>query len=150
MSPSWKIKGAEKRRQQADSITPEWRLKEIPSDFRNALDFFRTCDIITPEELHLTEITDGRVLQTMLLTGKVTNQEVVTVFSKRAAVAQQCVNCCTEMFFNKALERAKEFGNNFQQTGKPVGPLHGFPISFKDSFDVERLDTIRSCHEYYL
>lgn len=142
MSTDWKIKAAEKRRQQANSIPPEWRLKEIPTDFSNTLEFIRTCKLLTPEELRLTEITDGHVLQTLLTTGKITCQEVITAFSKRAAIAHQLCNCLTEIFFDVALARAKELDDHFKKTGKPVGPLHGFPISFKDGFNIEGLDTV--------
>lgn len=39
--------------------------------------------------------------------------------------------CLTEIFFDQALERAKELDEHLRQTGQPVGPLHGLPISFK-------------------
>jgi amidase len=141
MSFDWKARAAEKRRLQAASIPPEWRLKSIPSDFTSAVEFIRKCDILTPEELHITEITDGRILQKMLTSAEVTCVEVITAFSKRAAVAQQLIGCCTEMFFDAALERAKVLDAHYKKTGKLVGPLHGFPISFKDSFNVEGVDT---------
>jgi Asp-tRNA(Asn)/Glu-tRNA(Gln) amidotransferase A subunit family amidase len=35
------------------------------------------------------------------------------------------------MFFDQALERAKELDEHLCRTGQPVGPLHGLPISFK-------------------
>lgn len=137
----WKAKAAEKRRQQAASIPEEWRLKEIPSDFVSALDFIRSSNLLTSEELRITEITDGRVLQRMLTSAEVTCVEVITAFSKRAAIAQQLTGCCTEMFFDVAIARARELDAHFQKTGKPVGPLHGFPVSFKDLFDVKGVDT---------
>jgi amidase len=144
MSSDWKTAAAEKRRQQAASIPAAWRLDSIPPDFRNALDFIRKCPILTPEELNLTEITDGKVLQTMLLSGKVTCVDVITAFSKRAAIAQQLIGCCTEMFFDVALKRARELDAYFVKEGKPVGPIHGFPISFKDSFDIDGVDSVRN------
>lgn len=45
-------------------------------------------------------------------------------------------NCLTEIFFDSALERARELDAHFQKTGKPKGPLHGLPVSLKDSFRV--------------
>jgi amidase len=41
------------------------------------------------------------------------------------------VNCLTEMFFGQALDRAKELDDHLKKTGKPVGALHGLPISLK-------------------
>jgi len=35
------------------------------------------------------------------------------------------------MFFDKALERAKELDEYLEKEGKPIGPLHGLPISLK-------------------
>jgi Asp-tRNA(Asn)/Glu-tRNA(Gln) amidotransferase A subunit family amidase len=36
-----------------------------------------------------------------------------------------------------ALKRAKELDEVFEKTGKPVGPLHGLPISLKDQFRIK-------------
>jgi amidase len=35
------------------------------------------------------------------------------------------------MFFDKALERAKFLDSYLEKEGKPLGPLHGLPISLK-------------------
>jgi amidase len=32
-------------------------------------------------------------------------------------------NCLTEVFFDKAIERAKELDEHYAKTGKTVGPL---------------------------
>lgn len=47
------------------------------------------------------------------------------------------VNCLTEIFFEEALTRAKECDEYLAKHGKPIGPLHGLPISLKDSFNVK-------------
>lgn len=62
-------------------------------------------------------------------------------FCKRAAIAQQVTKCLTEVFFDKALKRARELDDHLLRTGKVVGPLHGVPVSVKDRFDVEGFDT---------
>jgi amidase len=49
-------------------------------------------------------------------------------------------NCLTEIFFDKALKRATELDVYLQKYGKPMGPLHGVPISLKDTFKVQGLD----------
>lgn len=38
--------------------------------------------------------------------------------------------------FDDAIERAKQLDNQFKQSGKTVGPLHGLPISLKDNFNI--------------
>ncbi len=47
------------------------------------------------------------------------------------------VNCLTEIFFDEGLARAAELDRILAETGKPVGPLHGLPISLKDNFRVK-------------
>lgn len=47
------------------------------------------------------------------------------------------MNCTLEFFPEMALARAKELDEILQKTGKPVGPLHGLPISLKDQFRVK-------------
>ncbi|KAL7336320.1 general amidase GmdB, partial [Rhodotorula toruloides] len=58
-------------------------------------------------------------------------------FCKSAAIAQQLYRCCTELFFDRALKRAHELDDHFSKTGKPVGPLHGLPISLKDQHELK-------------
>lgn len=43
-------------------------------------------------------------------------------------------NCVTEVLFAEAFERAKFLDEYIQREGKPIGPLHGLPISLKDCF----------------
>lgn len=38
--------------------------------------------------------------------------------------------------FDEAIARAKEVDDHLERTGKPIGPLHGLPISVKDSFKI--------------
>jgi amidase len=51
------------------------------------------------------------------------------------------VNCLSEIFFDKALERAKDLDKYYDEHGTTVGPLHGLPISLKDSFNVKGVHT---------
>ncbi|KAF1926613.1 amidase signature enzyme [Didymella exigua CBS 183.55] len=62
--------------------------------------------------------------------------EVVTAFCKRASIAHQATNCLTEILFEEALARAYECDTYLKTHGRPIGPLHGLPISLKDSFNV--------------
>jgi Asp-tRNA(Asn)/Glu-tRNA(Gln) amidotransferase A subunit family amidase len=43
----------------------------------------------------------------------------------------------TLIFFNEALERAKELDHYYQTHGKPIGPYHGLPFSLKDQFNIK-------------
>lgn len=51
------------------------------------------------------------------------------------------VNCLTEVFVDRALQRAVELDAHLKEHGTVVGPLHGLPISLKDQFPVKGLET---------
>jgi amidase len=42
----------------------------------------------------------------------------------------------TQIFFDEALERARELDEHFSKTGKVVGAYHGLPWSIKDQFNI--------------
>lgn len=50
-------------------------------------------------------------------------------------------NCLHEIFFDKALQRARELDAYYADTGTTTGPLHGLPISLKDQFHVKDVET---------
>ena len=138
--PAWKLRARAKRAAQATLIPSEWRLKSIP-DFTNARDYIRTSGLLSPTELAITEITDARVLQRNIQSGELSALAVATAYCKRAAIAQQLTGCLTEILFKRALARAKELDEFFEKEGRVIGPLHGIPISFKDNYDVEGVDS---------
>lgn len=39
------------------------------------------------------------------------------------------------------MKRARELDDQFRRTGKPVGPLHGLPVSVKDTFRIKGVDS---------
>lgn len=43
--------------------------------------------------------------------------------------------------FNEALDRARFLDTYLQEHSKPIGPLHGVPMTLKDQFDVKGFDT---------
>lgn len=47
----------------------------------------------------------------------------------------------TEIMFEDALKEARRLDDHLRVHGKPVGPLHGVPITLKDQFDVAGYDT---------
>lgn len=143
MAAGYEERAKEKRAQQAESIPTEWRLKTIPSvaEVPNALKYIRECGLLTEKELKITETEDAAVLLSQLASKELSAVEVTTAFSKRAAIAHQLTTCCTEMFFEAALATAKSLDEYLERTGKTRGPLHGLPISIKDSMDVQGVDT---------
>ncbi|KAJ5380751.1 amidase signature enzyme [Penicillium cataractarum] len=92
--------------------------------------------ILSPRELEITETLDATALLQKIGAAEYSAAEVCTAFCKRAAVAQQLTHCLTEIFFEAAQERAKFLDEYLKKNGRPLGPLHGLPISLKDSLNV--------------
>ena len=123
------------------------------------LGLVRKSGILTERELHITEDCDVSQLLKALSKGDFTAVEVTRAFSKRAAIAQQLVcipyvdtgdglahrhslthiifqvNCLTETYFEEAIDRAEAL-DRLKASGQLAGPLHGLPISLKDSFQI--------------
>ncbi|KAL3478998.1 putative acetamidase [Aspergillus californicus] len=141
-TPHWKPIVLQKRLIQSQSIPTAWHLPQSTiSSSATTLDIIRTCGILSTQELAWTEINDVKKLVHLLASHAVTSSQLTAAFCKRAAVAQQMTGCLTEIFFDRALERAKALDEELERMGRVVGPLHGVPVSVKDRFDVEGFDT---------
>ncbi|GIK07543.1 hypothetical protein Aspvir_003209 [Aspergillus viridinutans] len=141
----WQQKAQLKQSEAASKIPPEWRLSSdtltaIPND-SNILDIPKKCGILSARELDVTENYDATGLLQKLASKELSAVEVTTAFCKRAAIAQQLTFCLTETFFDQALSRARQLDDHLAATGKTVGPLHGLPISLKESFNVAGVPT---------
>jgi amidase len=143
----WQARVSKKQKQCRDKIPKEWLLPEsVTSKLQYPLaenanrliemDIPRQSGIMSEKELDITEKYDVASLLAALAESKISAVEVTTAFSKRAAIAQQLTNCLTETYFDQALERANEL-DAMKAEGKSAGPLHGLPISLKDSFHVK-------------
>lgn len=88
------------------------------------------------------EITAGpaEVLLRRLASGSWSASKVTTAFLRRAVVAQGLTNCLTDLLPRKALERAAYLDEYFKRHGRPLGPLHGLPISVKEQVGMKGLD----------
>lgn len=137
---TWQEKARAKQLAAASKIPTDWRLPDSTlsalSADSNVLDIPRTSGLLSPRELAITETEDATTLLEKLAAREYSAVEVTTAFSKRAAIAQQLTFCLTETFFDEALERAKFLDEHLAKTGETIGPLHGLPISLKDSFNV--------------
>ncbi|EST07257.1 Amidase [Kalmanozyma brasiliensis GHG001] len=69
--------------------------------------------------------------------GRWTSTRVLCAYVRATRRAQIRTNCLTEVFVDKALLRAAELDAHFSKTGELVGPLHGVPISLKDTFNLK-------------
>lgn len=139
----WKQLALSKRIATFNNIPKDWLLPiEQASTYTetspiSALDVPRTCGILTQKELDITENYDAVDLVALMTKGELTSVQVVTAFCKRAAIAHQTTNCLTEIIFDEALARASECDAYLKEHCRPIGPLHGLPISLKDSFNVK-------------
>ncbi|KAK4565327.1 hypothetical protein LTR86_003944 [Recurvomyces mirabilis] len=140
---TWQARSKQYREQAAAKIPEAWRLDAKwtanigPESSQNVLDIPRQCGLMTDQELHLTEAYDAVALLEKLASGNLSSIDLTTAFCKRAAIAQQLTFCLTETFFDQGIERAKYCDAYLAEHKKTIGPLHGLPISIKDSFNVK-------------
>jgi len=87
--------------------------------------------LLTKREIEITE-TSPEDLLSALASGTLSSTEVASAFLRRAGLAQKLVNCITELLGPEALERASYLDDYLKERGKPIGPLHGLPISVKE------------------
>ncbi|KAL2808273.1 amidase signature domain-containing protein [Aspergillus granulosus] len=139
----WRALVTQKRDQLHEQVPAVWCLSEtfltsLPSSGRLIEDdVVRRSGILTDAELIITENYSAMELLSKLARGDVSSLEVTTAFCKRAAIANQLTSCLTEHFFHKALERARFLDEYLHKEKRVIGPLHGLPVSIKDSFCVE-------------
>lgn len=136
---------AKRKQADRDALIPnEWRLpsSSLPTpDTTDVTSVPRTCGILTEQELDITSNYDATALAQAISTRKLTSYAVTLAFCKRAAIAHQLTNCLTEILFTAALRRAEYLDHHLARTGSPVGPLHGVPVSVKDSFKITGYDS---------
>ncbi|GAA6008101.1 hypothetical protein JCM10207_007030 [Rhodosporidiobolus poonsookiae] len=139
----WQSRAAAKCAAQVELLPSDWRLPRslldsLPLDVR---DVPASCGILSSQELEITEETNAAVILDKVKTREWTSVAVATAFCKRAAIAQQLTSCLTEPLFDRALARAAKLDAHLAETGEVVGPLHGLPISLKEQFDIEGVES---------
>jgi Asp-tRNA(Asn)/Glu-tRNA(Gln) amidotransferase A subunit family amidase len=108
---------------------------------QNVLHIPRESRILSADETMLTETYSAETLLSALASRKFSALDITTAFCKRTAIAQQLTNCITEPLFSSAIQRAKDLDEFLAREDRVIGPLHGLPISVKDSFDVIGVDS---------
>jgi len=79
-------------------------------------------------------------LSQMIRDKKVSAVEVVQAHIARINAINPRLNAVVQTCFDRALEEAKEADRQLAQ-GRPKGPLHGVPMTLKDSIDTEGVIT---------
>lgn len=142
----WQVIAEKKRIDRASKIPNEWSISEEMKQASSsvpAIKLLRSSNILSEYELKWTDPSahDATSLLDQLAASQVTSAALTRAFCKRAAVAHQLTNCLTEIRFEEAIAQAEKLDEHLRTTGRPVGRLHGLPISFKDSFNIEGYDT---------
>ncbi|KAJ2996299.1 hypothetical protein NUW58_g1013 [Xylaria curta] len=139
----YRIIAAAKVSQQKSKIPEAWLIS--PDIIKNSTNFMGipdTCGVLSDVECEITSNYDATSILEMVKAGTFSVEQVTVAFCKRAAIAQQLVNCLTEIFFDKAIERARRLDAKRRANPSEVlPPLFGLPISLKDSFRVLGEDT---------
>jgi Asp-tRNA(Asn)/Glu-tRNA(Gln) amidotransferase A subunit family amidase len=95
-------------------------------------------ELLNDRVLSITKLLPEDLIAS-LATGQLSAVDVSSAFLQRAALAQGLTNCLTELLPVRALQRAKELDAYFEQHKRPIGPLHGLPISVKEHIGFEGL-----------
>ncbi|GJN93350.1 hypothetical protein Rhopal_006403-T1 [Rhodotorula paludigena] len=111
---------------------------EAGSDVRSVAS---SCGLLSAAQLELTEVDEATVLLERIANRQYSAVEVIDAYCGRAAIAHQLTNCLTEITFDAARAQAAKLDEHLQRTGGLYGPLHGLPISLKDQFDLEGVDS---------
>ncbi|KIL61303.1 hypothetical protein M378DRAFT_861123 [Amanita muscaria Koide BX008] len=136
----WKKLAEDKRRKRDALIPKDWLLTNPPP--LSQLDVTQEPEksgLLSRKEIEITNLPVEALLPN-IANKKWSAVEVVTAFAKRAIIAHQLTNCLTEIFIDRALERAAWLDEEFKRTGKVVGPLHGLPISLKDQVCIKGIE----------
>ncbi|OAF99867.1 amidase [Paraphaeosphaeria sporulosa] len=141
MTNSWQDSARQKREAILAAIPAEWRLKDLPSveEQRDVTgDYIR--GFLTEREVEITE-TDAEKIVGKTTTGEWKAEEVTRAFCHRSALAHQLLHCLHEIFYDAAIASARSLDSYYAEHGKPIGPLHGLPVSLKDQFHVRDVET---------
>lgn len=117
----------------SDLILPPSLIADPPNDVSSIP---TTCGLLTDREIDITEYYNAVSLARSIATKDLSAVEVTRAFAKRAIIAHQLTCCLTQWFVDEALERARELDEYLEKHGKPIGPLHGVPISIKEHIPV--------------
>ena len=94
--------------------------------------------LLSTEEVVITQTTPEKLVAS-LASRRYTSTTVISAFLRRAGLAQALANCITELLPERALARAKFLDEYLSKHGKPVGPLHGLPVSVKEHIGMKDL-----------
>lgn len=130
---------AQKREERDSKFIKDWLIpvEDLPDkSIKNVIDWPVKSGYLSRKEIEITESSIVEI-QSKIKSRELTAYDVALAFCHRASIANQLVNCLSEVFFEEGLESAKELDRYYQNTGELKGPLHGIPISLKDNLNVK-------------
>ncbi|KAL8964845.1 MAG: hypothetical protein Q9197_006783, partial [Variospora fuerteventurae] len=108
---------------------------DVPSELlKDVTDLPRR--LLAENEVLITQTAPENLVESLAI-GKLTCIAVVTAFLRRAGLAQKLTNCITELLPEEALRRAKYLDDYYHEHNRPIGPLHGLPISVKEHIGMK-------------
>ncbi|KEF57928.1 uncharacterized protein A1O9_05850 [Exophiala aquamarina CBS 119918] len=127
----------EHRRASIDRVRPSLPDRPWPAlSSKNAMNIPEI--FLDPFETSITQMLPEELVA-MLAKGDVTAKAATNAFLRRAALAQRVTNCITELLPERALTRAESLDEFYTQHKRPIGPLHGLPISVKEHLGMKGL-----------
>ena len=99
----------------------------------------RDLSLISPLERDILSHSATSLLAA-LRAGRFTARDVALAFIRQTLRLHQRVNLLSETAFQPALSHSRELDAAYKADPTHVGPLHGLPISLKDSIGVAGLD----------
>lgn len=138
----WEPRVQKYRQDLENALGSEYRInlpkpiEELAKDHFNSMEYLRKEKLLTPEEFEITD-SSATKLQSKIASSEWSSVKVYKAFAKRAAICHQLTNCALDFFFDKGLERAKFLDDYLKKNGKPIGPLHGIPISLKEQMNFK-------------
>ncbi|KAJ5495774.1 Acetamidase [Penicillium diatomitis] len=133
---NWQALAEAKRQAILNAIPEKWRLPTpVPaaSEVRDVTGPY-IQKYLSEREIEITE-ADAVDIVAQTSTGRWSAVEVIEAFCHRAALAHQFI------FFEAALEDARKLDAYFAEHKKPIGLLHGLPVSLKDQFHIKGVET---------
>lgn len=137
MAQDWQKAAKDKADQVLSLIPKEWRIPDIPSaEQQRDVTGAYVQQFLDKKEIEITE-TDAVGIVEKTTSGQWKAVEVAKAFCHRAAIAHQLVSCLHEIFFDQAIADSEKADKYFAEHKRPIGVLHGLPISLKDQFHVK-------------
>jgi amidase len=138
MTLSWEVIAKEAQSHRDNTILqlspPAPRIPaDLPKNVSNLPEQMLDSSVVS-----ITSLLPEELISSLSL-GHISAVEATSAFLQQAAVSQGLTNCLTELLPERALERAKELDAYYAEHKRPVGPLHGLPISVKEHIGLKGL-----------